>query len=410
MNSIRRYYTDSYTVRFDAKIVERVEENGRIALILDQTYFYPASGGQPHDRGKLSSATVTNVTIREADGAVLHWVNNDDEIWFDGVKGEIDWTRRFDHMQQHSGQHILSQAFIQVAEAETASFHLSDNSITIDLEVDNLPQEQINRAEFLANQIIWQNRPIHVREVTVEQAQKLPVRKIPPNQSGKLRLIEIDKFDLTACGGTHVAATGAVGTIKIIKTERHRGKFRVEFCCGQRALLDYRHKNQIVTDLANQLTTGTAELLTNVQKLQEENKTARRTIKQQQDALLAFRAESLLISGTAKKKITVISRVFDDEDMDAGQLRTLANLVLEKSKQTVILLGIAGSKTNFLFSRSEDAPGDMNELLKITLQVLGSASGGGTAVTAQGGGTASDKERVEQAIARAEKQLWGQIR
>lgn len=410
MNSIRRYYNDSYIVRFNAKIVEQVEENGRTAVILDQTYFYPTSGGQPHDRGKLNDATVTDVTIRETDGAVLHWLSNDSEIWFDVVKGEIDWTRRFDHMQQHSGQHILSQSFIQVAEAETASFHLSDNRITIDLNVDNLPIEQIQRAEFLANQIIWQNRSIHIREVTFEQAQKLPIRKIPDKQKGKLRLIEIDKFDLTACGGTHVAATGAVGTIKIIKTERHRGKLRVEFCCGQRALLDYRQKNEIVTELANQLTTGTAELVSNIQKLQEENKTAGRKIKQQQDALLAFRAEALLKSGTKKKKNTVITQVFDEEDMDTGQLRTLCNLVLEQSSQTVILLGIAGKKTNLLFSRSENAPGEMNELLKITLQVLGSASGGGTAVTAQGGGAACDKERVELAIARAEKHLLGQLR
>ncbi len=410
MNSIRRYYTDSYTVRFNARIVDQVEENGRIALILDQTYFYPTSGGQPHDRGKLNDTIVTNVTIRETDGAILHWLNNDSEIWFDTVKGEIDWTRRFDHMQQHSGQHILSQAFIQVAEAETVSFHLSDNRITIDLNVDNLPDEQIQRAEFLANQVIWQNRPIHIREVTYEQAQKLPIRKIPAKQKGKLRLIEIEKFDLTACGGTHVAATGAVGTIKIIKTERHRGKLRVEFCCGQRALLDYRHKNQIVTELANQMTTSTAELIPNIQKLQEENKTARRKIKNQQDALLTFRAESLFNNRMKKKKVAVISHVFDDEDMDAGQLRILANLVLEKSDRTVVLLGIAGQKTSLLFSRSENAPGEMNELLKITLQVLESASGGGTAVTAQGGGAANDKERVELAIARAEKHLLGQLR
>ena len=410
MNSIRRYYNDSYTVRFNAKIVDQVEENGRIALILDQTYFYPTSGGQSHDRGKLNDATVTNVTIRETDGAILHWLSGDSEIWFDSVKGEIDWTRRFDHMQQHTGQHILSQSFIQVAEAETASFHLSDNRITIDLDVDNLPAEQLLRAEFLANQIIWQNRPIHIREVTFEQAQKLPIRKIPTKQKGKLRLIEIDKFDLTACGGTHVSATGAVGAIKIIKTERHRGKLRVEFCCGQRALLDYRHKNEIVTELANQLTTGTAELISNIQKLQEDHKAAGRRIKRQQEALLAFRAESLLKSGTKKKKTTIITQVFDDEDMDTGQLRTLCNLVLEQSSQTVVLLGIAGNKTNLLFSRSEDAPGEMNELLKITIQVLGSASGGGTAVTAQGGGAACDKERVEMAIARAEKHLLGQLR
>ena len=409
MNKARRYYLDAYTVRFTAKIADRVDQNGRIALILDQTYFYPTSGGQPHDIGKLNDIPVTNVTIRESDGTILHWLAPGNEIWFDNVNGEIDWTRRFDHMQQHTGQHILSQAFIQVAEAETASFHLSGNSVTIDLNVESLKPEQIQRAEFLANQVIWQNRPIHVREVTLEQAQKLPIRKIPPSQDGKLRLIEIEKFDLTACGGTHVAATGAVGQIKVIKTERHRGKCRVEFACGQRALLDYRQKNKIVNALATNLTTSASELVPNIGKMQEENKMSRRKLKRQQEMIMAFQAEEMIKQGTKKKDVIVVSRVFSDEDFNSQQLRTLANLMTQKNDQVIVLLGIAGNKTNLLFSRSENAPGEMNALLTTALQILQSASGGGTAVTAQGGGPAADKERVVQAIARAEKHMLGQI-
>lgn len=408
MNNVRRYYFDAYTVRFNAKIVDRVEQNGRIALILDQTYFYPTSGGQPHDLGKLNDTPIIDVSIRESDGAVLHWLSQDSEIWFDDVKAEIDWTRRFDHMQQHTGQHILSQAFIQVAKAETVSFHLSGNSVTIDLDVETLQPSAIQRAEFLANQIIWQNRAVHIREVTLEQAKKLPIRKIPPSQDGKLRLIEIEKFDLTACGGTHVAATGAVGMIKITKTERHRGKLRVEFCCGQRALLDYRGKNQVVIDLATNLTTSLSELVNNVEKLQTENKDNRRKLKAQQEMLMTFQVESLLKQGTKKKKTTIISQVFHDDEFDTKQLRTLANLITQHNN-VVALLALSGSKTNLMFSRSEDAPGEMSELLKTALQILESASGGGTAVTAQGGGPPTDKERVEQAVARAEKQLIGQI-
>ena len=409
MSNARRYYHDAYTVRFNANILERVEQNGRTALILDQTFFYPTSGGQPHDLGKLNDTSVENVTIRESDGAILHWLQKDSEIWFDAVKGEIDWTRRFDHMQQHTGQHILSQAFIQVAKAETVSFHLSNNSVTIDLDVDSLEQSQIQRVEFLANQIIWQNRAIHVREVTVEQAKKLPIRKVPPSRTGKLRLIEIEKFDLTACGGTHVAATGAVGMIKLIKTERHRGKLRVEFCCGQRALLDYRHKNQIVNELSTLLTTSNSELLNNIQKLQSELKGGRRKLKAQQEMLMTFQVETLLKNGTKKKKVTVISQVFSDEEFDAKQLRTLANLITQNNDKVVVLFGLGGNKTNLLFTRSENAPGEMNVLLKTAMQILESVSGGGTAVTAQGGGPATAKERVEQAVARAEKHLIGQI-
>ena len=409
MNKVRRYYLDAYKVRFNANILDRVDQNGRVALILDQTYFYPTSGGQPHDTGKINDTLVANVTIRESDGAILHWLKKDSEIWFDTIKGEIDWTRRFDHMQQHTGQHILSQAFIQTAKAETVSFHLSNNSVTIDLNADNLQPEQINRAEFLANQIIWQNRAIHVREVTLEQAKKLPLRKVPPSRDGKLRLIEIEKFDLTACGGTHVAATGAVGAIKVVKTERHRGNYRIEFCCGQRALLDYRQKNLIVNELATGLSTNSADLVPNVNKLLAENKTSRRKLKSQRKMIMSFQVADMLKNGTKKKKVTIINQVFLDEDIDAKELRTMANLLTQDNEKVVVLLGLTGNKTNLLFSRSEDAPGEMNTLLKTALQILESASGGGTAVTAQGGGPAADKERIEQAIERAKKYLLGQI-
>ncbi len=408
-NEARRYYFDAYKARFNAKIIERLEQNGRIALILDHTYFYPTSGGQPHDTGTLNNTPVTDVTIREVDGAILHWLNQDSEIWFDNIEGQIDWTRRFDHMQQHTGQHILSQAFIQVAEAETASFHLSGNSVTIDLNVETMSPEQLNGAEFMANQIIWQNRPIHIREVTVEQAQKLPIRKIPASRTGKLRLIDIEKFDLTACGGTHVSATGVVGQIKIIKTERHRSMYRIEFCCGQRALLDYRQKNELVLQLSTSLTTSTADLLPNIDKLQEENKSSRRKLKRQQEMIMAFQVEEMLKTGTKKKKVTVVTQLFSDQDFNPQQLRTLANLLTKDRKKVVVLLGIAGHKTNLLFHRTEDAPGDMSMLLKTAIQILESASGGGTAVHAQGGGPAADQERVAQAIARAEKYLLGQI-
>ena len=260
MTSKRLYYQNAYTTRFEAKIVERVREEGQTAVILDQTYFYPTSGGQPFDTGTINNLPVTNVTIREKDEAVLHWLDTK-ELWQDEIVGQINWPRRFDHMQQHTGQHILSQSFIQIAQAETVGFHLSDNTLTIDLHTTKLSPTQIEETEYLANQIIWQNRPIHIRLVTQEQAKKLALRKLPPVRQGKLRLIEIDKFDLTACGGTHVQHTGEVGIIKIVKLERQNNQLRVEFCCGQRALHDYRLKNSISNQLSAELTTGMGEVI-----------------------------------------------------------------------------------------------------------------------------------------------------
>lgn len=408
MTSKRLYYQDAYKTRFKANITSRIQQNGQTAVLLDQTYFYPTSGGQPHDLGKINEVPVLDVTVQESDGDILHWVGAGD-IWSDEVVGDIDWPRRFDHMQQHSGQHILSQAFIRAAEAETVSFHLSDQSVTIDLQTTDIQPDQIEYAEHLANQVIWQNRQILIRAASLEEAKELPLRKIPPIREGKIRLIEVEDFDITACGGTHVARTGEIGLIKIVKLERSGDKLRVEFRCGQRALQDYRLKNSVVSRLMSELTTGAAELTNSVIKMQAENKQARRTIRNQQNVILRLEAESLLRKAKTHKKTRIISRAYPETELDAGQLKTIATQML-KEENVIILLGLAGEKSHLIFCRTEDAPGDMNILIKQALQSLGTASGGGTAVMAQGGGPPSDLERMEQALNRAERLLIGQLK
>ena len=407
MTSNRLYYQNAYTTRFEATIVERVRQAEETAVILDQTFFYPTSGGQPFDSGTINNIPVHNVTIREADEAVLHWLNTKD-LWQDKIVGQINWPRRFDHMQQHTGQHILSQSFIQIAQAETVGFHLSDNSVTIDLHITQISPSQVEEAEYLANQIIWQNRPIHIRSVSLEQAQKLALRKLPPVRGGHLRLIEIDKFDLTACGGTHVNQTGEVGLIKLVKLERQNNQLRVEFCCGQRALFDYRLKNSIVNQLSADLTTGQGELVASVSRLKEEAKENRRMLKKQQEQLLHFTAAELLKSGKMVGETAVINHVFTSEESNPAQLRILANH-LTQNGQVVALLGLAGEKSQLLFCRSQDAPGEMNQLIKPALQILGAAGGGGSALIAQGGGPGTDRDRVQQAVDKAERLLLGQI-
>ncbi len=408
MTSKKLYYQNAYTTRFEATIVERVRQDENTAVILNETFFYPTSGGQPFDLGTINNIPVHNVTIRESDDAVLHWLDTN-ELWQDKIVGHIRWTRRFDHMQQHTGQHILSQAFIQIAQAETIGFHLSDNTVTIDLHTAQLSPNQVEEAEHLANQIVWQNRPVHIRSVTLEQAQKLALRKLPPARNGRLRLIEIDKFDLTACGGTHVRHTGEVGIIKIVKLERQNSQLRVEFCCGQRALYDYRLKNSIINQLSAELTTGAADLVDSVLRYKEETKESRRKLKRQQEQLLRFEAAELLATGKKVGKTAVVSRVFNSDESDAGQLRILANHLTQHA-QVIALLGLAGEKSQLLFCRSQDAPGEMNQLIKPALQILGSAAGGGSVTMAQGGGPRTDQARVQQAIDKAERLLIGQIR
>jgi alanyl-tRNA synthetase len=400
----RLYYTDAYTTKFEALVTERLKADGQTtAVILDKTYFYPTSGGQPFDTGTLSGLQVIDVYSRTADNAVVHVLAG--ELWTDEVKGEINWERRFDHMQQHTGQHILSQAFIQAAKADTMSFHLGDESCTIDLNRVDLTAGQVEEAELLANQIIWENRPVWVYFVTPEQAAQLKVRKVPPVEGGQIRLIDIDQFDLTACGGTHVDHTGVVGMIKILKLERRADQLRVEFRCGRRALRDYRQKNSIINRLAAELTVGYWEVDQAIGRLREEAKQARRIIKKQEGELLRYEADQLLTQGKTRGQARVISQVFSGREI--AQIRSLA-AELASRPGVVALLGLAGPSAQLIFARNADAPGEMNQLIKPALQVLGpTAAGGGTVVLAQGGGPAADRERVAQALARAEKLVLG---
>lgn len=403
--SERLYYEDAYTTRFAAKIIERVRDSGRLAVVLDKTYFYPTSGGQPHDRGLISGVPVADVTIRDGDGAVLHWLEGGEPAG-GKVAAEIDWPRRFDHMQQHTGQHILSQAFLRVAAAETVGFHLSDKSVTIDLDADNLTAAQVQEAEELANEIVWQNRSIHVQTVTPAQAKKLPLRKVPPVHDGHLRLIDIQDFDLTACGGTHVTATGSVGIIKVLRLERRGDHSRVEFNCGWRALRDYRQKNDLVNRLTTELTTGAGDVIAAVSRLQAEASEARRTVRKQQAQLLRLEAAALRQEGSRHDDVTIVTRVFTDKD--PAQLRLLANHLIEE-QGTIVLLGLSGSKTHLVFSRSAGAPGNVNRLLKTALEMLGSGSGGGSASFAQGGGPAVTQEKLQDVLIRVEKGLVNDI-
>jgi alanyl-tRNA synthetase len=390
----RLYYQDAYTTQFSAVIVDRIAENGRSAVTLTQTYFYPSSGGQPFDQGTINDIPVVDVTIRTEDGVILHWLDGaaplDNE-----VTAVIDWPRRFDHMQQHTGQHILSQAFIRIAEAQTIGFHLSDDTVTIDLDVKTITDEDLNQVEQLANQIVWENHPINIHMVTRAEAEKMPLRKIPPAQTGEIRLVDIENFDLTACGGTHVSRTGGVGLIKIVKLERRRENLRVEFRCGGRALADYASKNNTIQELMWVLTTGQDALVTAVSTLQDGNKTTQRTIKKLRNSLLEIEATQMIQTGQKLGDFTLISRVFDEDE--GINLRQLGNHLIQ-NQEVLALLGISGSKSQLLFCRSKNAPGDMNLLLKEALKQLG-GGGGGSPMMAQGGGPSVDNGRLTQILA-----------
>ena len=401
----RAYYTDSYTLEFTSEIVAVVTLDGRPAVILDRSYFYPTSGGQPHDTGALRRgdevARVVDVVDRESDGAVVHIL--DRPLVPGPVQASIDRDRRFDHMRHHTGQHILSQAFVRAAEAETVGFHLSPQSVTIDLDRADLSAAAIDRAESLANEIIWSNRPVSVRFVTREEAAMLPLRKTPPGRDGHLRLIDIDGFDLTACGGTHVARAGEVGLVKVARTERRGSTTRVEFLCGQRALEDYRRQQEVLRRLGTALTTGAAELPGAVARLQDELKAARADLKQREAALLALEAAQLLAAAEPLGEARLVARVFAGREPD--ELRRLAGALVEAGR-VVALLGLAGERSHLVFCRSADAPGAMGELIKPALAALGGRGGGGPTL-AQGGGSAAGEAALALILTQAAALLRG---
>jgi len=390
------YYTDSTTLEFAAEIIAADMLDGRPAVLLDPGYFYPTSGGQPHDTGALrrgdEAARVIDVIERESDGAILHVL--DRPLSPGPVAAIIDRDRRLDHMRHHTGQHILSQAFIRVAAVETVGFHMSPQSVTIDLDRADLSAAEIDAAEALANDVIQADTPVSVRFVTLAEAAALPLRKTPPGRDGLLRLIDIEGFDLTACGGTHVARAGEVGLVKIARTERRGATTRVEFLCAGRALADYRAKQDVVRQLGELLTTGAAELPAAVARLQEEHKTLRVELRRREDALLALEAARLLAAAEPLGAARLVMQVYAGRTPD--ELRRLATALAEAGG-TVALLGLAGERSHLVFARSTDASGDMGALVRVALAALG-GRGGGSPTLAQGGGPAADEAAVAAAL------------
>jgi alanyl-tRNA synthetase len=328
----RIYYTDAYCRAFDAHVVRAFEHEGRPAVILDRTAFYPTSGGQPFDVGTLDSTAVVDVADAEAE--VVHILASPLE---EGavVHGEIDWTRRFDHMQQHTGQHVLSAALLHVCQAPTVSFHLGSDASTIDLGAAVSPPD-VERAVDEANRIVWEDRAVAVRFASEAEARVLPLRKESARQ-GELRLVEVPDFDLSACGGTHVARTGAIGLVAVTATEKFKGGVRLTFVCGGRALRLVRQLRDAVAGSVRVLSVLPQELPAAVEKQQADAKALRKTISGLQAALAVHEADRLLaVSHAAGDGRRVITEIY--EDWDAAGLKTIASSLIARDPVAVALV------------------------------------------------------------------------
>jgi len=394
------YLIDSYMREFEASVLDLTEREGKRAVVLDRTCFYPEGGGQPCDLGRLNGAAVLNVVEEQEN--IYHFVDDDFAGSGEKIPGCIDWERRFDHMQQHSGQHILSQAFLRTLDSQTLSFRLGSEFSTIDLDVEALTTEAIYRAEDLANGIIYENRPVKCRNVDDESFDLSGIRGYSAGEDKK-RVVEISDFDRSFCGGTHCLTTGEVGIVKVRRWERSRGKARVEFFCGRRALKDYRAKNRRLYEVSRELGVSDSEAPDRVRKQLEENKELRRDLNRATETLLDMEAASMISGAEKTGEVKVIARVFHGRD--GKEIKLIAEKIAVAGN-CVALLGSEGDSATLIFSCSTELELDMQELMACAAPIVG-GKGGGSRRQAQGGGPLT--ERLQEAMDAAEERLAEQI-
>jgi len=407
MSTERLYYHDSFLYDFDARVVESLPREGRHAIVLDRTAFYPTSGGQVHDLGMLMAdgkqIAITEVADEE-DGRVLHFAS---APLFAGtqVHGTVDAARRRDHVQQHSGQHVLSAAFIRLFNMPTVSFHMGEESCTIDLETAGLSAAQAQKAELLANEVIAEDRPVSIRFVPLEEARQLGLRKLPPKQTGDLRLIDISEFDLTACGGTHVRATGQIGSILLRKIEKVKQGVRVEFVCGLRAVNTARRDYTTLTEAAALYSSHIYDVPQQVRKSLEETKAAGKAQHKLLEELAELYAERLLAQAAGSPQ--VITQFFPDRD--ALFIKLLAQKLTAGKSTVIALLASGAGQPTLVFAQTPGQKSNMGQLMKDAMAQLG-GRGGGSADMAQGGLPAggADSAQIETLLQQIAAKLGGQ--
>jgi alanyl-tRNA synthetase len=392
----RIYYTDPYCLEFDAIVASATQDQDqRWRIVLDRSAFYPTSGGQPFDLGTLGNVKVLDVS--DDSGEVEHITDGPIEVG-QPVHGVIDAVRRRDHMQQHTGQHILSAAFDRLLDVRTESFHLGATSATIDLAREVTPAE-IARVEDAANQIIWEDRLVSVRFVSPEEAATLPLRK-EPKKGGELRLVDITEWDLSACGGTHVARTGEVGIIAIKGWERFKGASRIEFVCGVRALATFRDLRESIAGSVRQLSVLPPELPAAIERTLSDAKDLRYQLRQATQKLAEHEAESMAAAaepiGPARCVIAAV------DGYDAGSLKTLAICICREPGRVAAVITSA-QPSAIVVTRSPDVALDANAVLKAMTTRFG-GKGGGKPEMAQGGGLIGLPQDIVSALREAVQQ------
>ena len=337
MPTRRLYYEDPMQREFDAVVTAVREFGGAPWAALDATAFYPVGGGQPSDRGWIAGLAVSDLS--DEDGVVWHRL---EKSLGEGaaVACRLDFERRFDHMQQHTGQHMLSRAFVEVAGADTLSFHLGEVETTIDVGLTGVDSELLRRVEDRVNEVIWENREVKTHMVSREEAVRFPLRK-PPDVEGPVRVVEVSGFDWSACGGTHVPWTGQVGLLTILRTERYKGGTRVSFAAGRRALERLRRSGDLLRRACLEFTSGESDLLAGIGRLKKERERLERRLKPLLKESLEREAERLLGEAPRGPHGPVVACHFPERDPEEAGV--LAAILAAHGAVALLVSGDAGS-------------------------------------------------------------------
>ncbi len=396
------YYQDSFIKEFTARIVAVEEKEGQFHVVLDRTAFYPEGGGQPSDRGFIGQHKVSYVY--EKSGEVYHILKQMPEKK-NKLNCKINWERRFDLMQQHSGQHLLSAILMDMYGVNTVGFHLGDEIVTIDID-RALTEKNFARAEERVNEIIYEDRVIKADYPDLEKLKSMPLRK-EPEVDDNIRIVTIEDIDYSPCGGTHLQSTGQIGIVSIINTGNYKGGIRVSFLCGRRALKDYRYKNRIVADTRDILSVNNDKIKSALTKLKEELEQKEKLINDLKDELLDYRAKDLLGRAEKKGEYNIIKNIYTSGDYN--DLKYTVDKLIKYDNNIVILGQKEGKTVRLILAKSHNIKElHMGNLLGEMVSLF-DGNGGGSEYFAQCGGSISSEEKFTDILNSVYKKIGDKL-
>lgn len=372
------YLENPYLRQLEARITEKNYMNNKYYIKTNKTIFYPnLAGGQPGDKGTINGVEVLDTYEEGVD--IVHVVK--DNIHSDRVLLSIDWNNRFDYMQQHSGQHLLSSVFYKLFNGETIGFYIGKEYVYIDIDIPSINEEDIRKIEEFTNKIIFSNFLIKSYIVEKEDMDKLPVRKDPIVNSN-IRIVEIDGIDFSPCCGTHLRSTGEIGIIKIRKVESYKGNIRVEFVCGNRALKDYTWKNKSIKNISKLLSSKDKDVHMKVEQLYNTKENLEKENRLLKEKLYKYMASDLI---RESDKIKGINFVFNKSmNMDFKEIQNMLPYIII-FENTIALFGVKDKDNGrFVLSRSHNLEINMKKILEEISQDI-KIKGGGNPQTVQGG-------------------------